>query len=99
MRLTLSWMERIAPALDVEPAELIAGKAMTDRHAGYVVVLDKNLREDDAQPILDAIRMIKGVVSVVPERGDAQLAIAEQRAIRRLYEKMREIETDLLGKF
>ena len=39
---------------------------MTDRHAGYIVVLDQNIREDDAQPILDAIKLIKHVVDVRP---------------------------------
>ena len=29
---------------------------MTDRHAGYVVVLDDSLREDDAQATLNALR-------------------------------------------
>lgn len=69
---------------------------MTDRHAGYVVTLDKNVREDDAQPILDAIRMIKGIASVVPERGDAQTAIAEQRAIVRLSKHLAAVQNALL---
>lgn len=39
---------------------------MTDRHSGYVVVLDHDMREDDAEAILNAIRMIKGVATVEP---------------------------------
>ena len=39
---------------------------MTDRHSGYVVVLDKDVREDDAQPIIAAIKQIRGVADVVP---------------------------------
>lgn len=39
---------------------------MTDRFKGFVVTLAEDLRSDDAQPTLDAIRMIKGVVSVLP---------------------------------
>ncbi len=37
---------------------------MTDRFNALVVVLDRDYRSDDAQAILDAIRMIKGVVAV-----------------------------------
>ena len=44
---------------------------MTDRHCGYVVTLAQDIREDDAQRIIDAIGMIRGVVSVEPVKGDA----------------------------
>lgn len=44
---------------------------MTDRHAGYVVTLDRDIREDDAEAVLNAIRMVKGVASVTPVDGDA----------------------------
>lgn len=39
---------------------------MTDRHSGYLVALENDLREDDAEGILNALRMVKGVVSVQP---------------------------------
>lgn len=39
---------------------------MTDRHAGYVVALGEDIREDDAEAIMAAISMIKGVLSVQP---------------------------------
>jgi hypothetical protein len=44
---------------------------MTDRVKGYVVTLDGTYREDDAEAILNAIRMVKGVrrVEPVPSRG------------------------------
>ena len=29
---------------------------MTDRHAGYVVTLNEDIREDDAEAIINAIR-------------------------------------------
>jgi hypothetical protein len=38
---------------------------MTDRHAGYVVVLERDIREDDAEVILSAIGMVKGVLGKV----------------------------------
>lgn len=37
---------------------------MTDRIRTVIVVLDRDYREDDAEPIVKAIRMIKGVASV-----------------------------------
>lgn len=53
---------------------------MTDRHAAYIVVLGHDQREDDAEHIANAIRMIKGVVSVEPVIGGADVHIAEARA-------------------
>lgn len=43
---------------------------MTDRIRGVYVTFDKDYRDDDAEPILDAIRMIKGVVDVSPHVTD-----------------------------
>lgn len=53
---------------------------MTDRHAGYIVTLADNLRDDDAEPILNALRMISGVLSVEPIVADVDLHIAQSRA-------------------
>ena len=39
---------------------------MTDRFKGFLVTLDKEIREDDAEAILTALKMIKGVFSVKP---------------------------------
>lgn len=39
---------------------------MTDRHAGYIVALEEDIREDDAEETLNAIRNIKRVVGVEP---------------------------------
>lgn len=39
---------------------------MTDRLKGFVVTLEEDHREDDAEPIADALMMIKGVISVEP---------------------------------
>jgi len=37
---------------------------MTDRVKGFVISLDHDIREDDCEYILNAIKMIKGVVNV-----------------------------------
>lgn len=52
---------------------------MTDRHAGYVVVLEENIREDAAAATITALRMVKGVVDVRPVVADLDLAIASSR--------------------
>lgn len=37
---------------------------MTDRIKGLTVVLERDIREDDCRAIIDAIRMVKGVLRV-----------------------------------
>lgn len=41
------------------------------RHAAYIVTLDEDLEGDDAQEILRALALIRGVVSVKPVESDA----------------------------
>lgn len=53
---------------------------MTDRHVAYTVTLIKPIREDDAQRIIEAIGMIKGVRSVVPAVADINTHLAFERA-------------------
>lgn len=52
---------------------------MTDKHAAYVVVLGDDIREDDAEQIITALRMVRGVVDVRPVVADVDLRIAETR--------------------
>lgn len=61
---------------------------MTDRHAGYVVTLAEDVREDDAEAIITALRMTKGVASVRPIVSDFALQIAEDRARREMRAKV-----------
>jgi hypothetical protein len=39
---------------------------MTDRHSRYIVTLQGDIREADAQAVVTALGMIKGVLSVAP---------------------------------
>lgn len=57
---------------------------MTDRHSGYLVVLDQDIREDDAEATLTALRMVRGVLSVEPVVSDIQQVIAERRLTGRI---------------
>ena len=52
---------------------------MTDRHAGYVVTLAADIREDDANAIITALKMIKGVVSVEPIDASPDVVVATTR--------------------
>jgi hypothetical protein len=53
---------------------------MTDRHAAYIVVLHRDIREDDAEQIIEALKMIKFVASVEPVTAslDQQVAIGRR---------------------
>ena len=53
---------------------------MTDRHSGYVVTLRTDVREDDGEAILTALRMVKGVLSVEPVVHAPEIDIATGRA-------------------
>jgi hypothetical protein len=52
---------------------------VTDRHSGYVVTLADDVRDDDAEAIITALRMVRGVISVQPVVADIQSVIAEAR--------------------
>ncbi len=39
---------------------------MTDRVKGFTVTLEKDMRIDDVETIIQAIRMIRGIVDVAP---------------------------------
>jgi hypothetical protein len=53
---------------------------MTDRFNALTVVLENDIRVDDAHPLLAAIAQIRGVLSVDGEVADLASHIAEVRA-------------------
>lgn len=53
---------------------------MTDRINALTVVLINDIREDDAKHIVDAILMIKGVLSVTANVADLDDTLARIRA-------------------
>ncbi len=61
---------------------------MTDRLKGFVVILDEDIREDDAQPILDAIQMIRGVLEVTPMVNKMEDLMARERVRAELEGKL-----------
>lgn len=53
---------------------------MTDRYSAFLVVLDHDVREDDAEAgVLIALRHVKGVINVQPVPSDSSIAIATSR--------------------
>jgi len=67
---------------------------MTDRHCGFVVALDQDLREDDSDAIIEAIKMIRGVVGVEPVVSGSEFHIANMRARTETARML----TDMIGK-
>ena len=70
---------------------------MTDRLNGFIVVLEQPRREDDAEAIANAIRMIKGVIRVEPlvdDAGNAAIRWQESDKFRnRLYQVIKEFNS------
>lgn len=61
---------------------------MTDNYNALIVVLNHNLRSDDAEPLIFAIQQLKGVVSVKGNVVGIESHIADQRAKQDLGEKL-----------
>lgn len=53
---------------------------MTDRINSFLVVLDHDIRDDDIEPILNALRMVRHVLSVEPHVASFEDHVAESRA-------------------
>jgi hypothetical protein len=68
---------------------------MTDCHAGYIVTLADDIREDDAEATLTALRMIHGVTSVTPIVANHELVIAKERLRREFKEQVWEFYRSL----
>lgn len=64
---------------------------MTDRLNGLTVTLEPNMREDDAQCIIDAILLLKGVVSVTTHVADPMHHFAVQQAKAEMQRKIWDI--------
>lgn len=69
---------------------------MTTRHSGYQIILSDDIREDDAEALIGALYMIKGVSKVVPMEASYEDVLARDRRdevwrteIRDLLDRMR----------
>jgi len=62
---------------------------MTDRLKGATVVFKADIREDDAESILNAIRMIKGVLAVTGVISDSDDWMNRRRIEGEMRERIR----------
>jgi hypothetical protein len=61
---------------------------MTDRYSGFVVTLKDDIREDEADNIIKALSMVKGVLTVRPSIDGGTLSMAEDCVKHRYYMAM-----------
>jgi hypothetical protein len=61
---------------------------MTDRYYSLTVALEKDMRDDDAEPIINAIKMIRGVLEVKGNISGLEMWTAEERCRREIGEKL-----------
>ena len=61
---------------------------MTERVYALTVLLEKDIREDDAEAIVNAIKMIKHVLKVEKEISDSRFWAAQVRAKQEIYQKL-----------
>ncbi len=64
---------------------------MSDRYNAFTVVLKRDTRDDDAESILTALKMVKGVQSVTPNVSNIEAHIAEERVRQELGTKLWQI--------
>lgn len=64
---------------------------MTDRLKGCTVAFDRDIREDDAEAILNAIRCLRHVLTVTPLISVSDDWVAEERARQQLGQKLVEM--------
>jgi len=55
---------------------------MTDRINTITIVLERDVRDDDIEPLVQALQMIRGVAAVKPNVAHVSDFMAEERAKR-----------------
>ena len=64
---------------------------MTQKFKGFYVTLERDIREDDAEDILTALRQIRGVIDVSPDVADSTDWAARTRVRAEIYQKLMKI--------
>ena len=64
---------------------------MTDRFATLTVALERDIREDDAEALISAIKMLRGVLDVRGDVADQAHYVAESRVRLDLERKLRAV--------
>ena len=70
---------------------------MMDRIKGLTVALDQDYREDDAQGIINAIKLIKGVANVAPIQSHGEDFINRQQIKTEIAGEIQRIMNKLFG--
>lgn len=61
---------------------------MSDRYYALTVLLEEPIKDEDAEEIVAAIGMIRGVLKVTPHVADAALYFAQETARHALIQKL-----------
>ena len=64
---------------------------MTDRISGLFVALEQDIREDDVEDLIKAIKLLRGVAGVSTHVSNPDLYIAATRVRSELREKLLEV--------
>jgi hypothetical protein len=64
---------------------------MTTRLRGLTVLFEQDIREDDAERIVAAIRCLRNVLDVMPIEAGIDSMLAERRAKHELLLKLRDV--------
>ncbi|HEY9678645.1 MAG TPA: hypothetical protein V6C76_11590 [Drouetiella sp.] len=71
---------------------------MTNRLTGVFVAFEREIRDDDAEAIVEAIKMVRGVAGVTKKISEAVDFAAERRIEERLREKFWQFYKENFGK-
>jgi len=69
---------------------------MTDRYATLTVALDHDIRDDDAEHLVNAIKMMRGVADVSGHVNNMEVWTAHARIRREWGEKLHEVLKELM---
>jgi hypothetical protein len=61
---------------------------VTARIRGFYVALEADIRIDDAEPLMEAVRQLRGVAAVEPDVRDTSDFVARERVRRELMDKI-----------
>lgn len=67
---------------------------MTDRIASLTVIFENDIREDDAQPIIDAISQLRGVLEVKPGKVTTDHMVARAQARGEIFARLQRLVAD-----
>lgn len=61
---------------------------MTNRHRGYIITLEENIREDDAERLINALEFLVGSGRIKPVVDDAEKQMIECKVRIEMREKL-----------